>query len=110
MLGHDVAGVSICGMVIVFDALGASDELGVKVPETAEARSSLYFINRPYGLSDVFCTVFHDACYLNGIRVGLTLRDIFSNRDLQERCLRTLAIPVIYRSGVFDFRIVKHDC
>ena len=27
-LGHDVAGVSIRGMVIVFDALGASDELG----------------------------------------------------------------------------------
>ena len=23
--GHDVAGMSICGMVIVFDALGASD-------------------------------------------------------------------------------------
>ena len=26
--GHDVAGVSICGIVVVFDALGASDELG----------------------------------------------------------------------------------
>ena len=30
MQGHDVAGVSIRGMVIVFDALGASDELGAK--------------------------------------------------------------------------------
>ena len=43
--GHDVSGVSIRGMVIVFDALGASDELGVKVSETAEARLSLNFIN-----------------------------------------------------------------
>ena len=54
MPGHDVAGVSIRGMVIVFDALGASNELGAKVPETSEARSSLYFINRPYGRPDVF--------------------------------------------------------
>ena len=61
--GHDVAGVSIRGMIIVFDALGASDELGAKVPETAEARLSLYFINRPYGRPDVLCTVFHHACY-----------------------------------------------
>ena len=52
--GHDVAGVYICGMVIIFDALGASDKLGAKVPETSEARSSLYFINQPYGRPDVF--------------------------------------------------------
>ena len=108
--GNDVAGVSIRGMVIVFDALGASDELGPKVPETAEARSSLYFINSPYGRPISFFTVFHHACYFNGIRVGLTIMDTFSNRDLQERCLRTLYLPAIYRSGVFDFHIVKHDC
>ena len=79
---HDVSGVSIRGMVVIFDALGARDELGVKVPETSEARSSLYFINIPYGCPDFFCTVFHHACYLNGIRLGSTVRDTFSNRDL----------------------------
>ena len=97
-------------MVIIFDAIGASDELGAKVLETAEARSSLYFINRPYDRPDVFCTVFHHACYLNGIHLCSTVRDTFSNRDLQERCLRTLSLIAIYRSGVFAFRIVKHDC
>ena len=66
---HDVAGVSIRGMVIVFDALGSSDELGAKVPETAEAWSSLYFIDRPYGRPDVFCTVFYHYHLLHGIRV-----------------------------------------
>ena len=74
MPGHDVAGVSIRGMVIVFDALGASDELGAKVLETAEVRSSLYFINMPYGRPDKFCTVFHHACYLDGIHLGSTVR------------------------------------
>ena len=69
MPGHDVAGVSIRGIVIFFDALGVSDELGAKVPETAEAQSSLYFINRPYGRPDIFCIVFHYARYLHGIRV-----------------------------------------
>ena len=58
MTGHDVSGVSIRGMVIVFDALGASDDLGAKVPETAEAWFSLNFINRPYGRPDIFCTIF----------------------------------------------------
>ena len=67
--GHDISGVSIRGMVIVFDALGASDELGRKVPETAEARPSLYFIDQPYGRPDVFCTVFHNARCLHGIYV-----------------------------------------
>ena len=67
--GHDVAGVSIRGMVVVFDAIGASDELGAKVPETAEAWSSLYFINRPYDRPHVFCTVFHHARYLQRICV-----------------------------------------
>ena len=62
-------------MVIIFDALGASDELVTKVPETAEAQSFLYLINRPYGRIDVFCTIFHHACYFNGIRLGLTIRD-----------------------------------
>ena len=66
MPGHDVAGVSIRKMVILFDALGASDELGAKVPETAEARISLYFFNRPYGRSDIFCTFFHHAFYFRG--------------------------------------------
>ena len=69
MPGHDVAGVFICGMFIIFDAFGASDKLGAKVLETAEARPSLYFINRPYGRPGFFCTVFHHACYLHGIRV-----------------------------------------
>ena len=107
---NDVAGVSIRGMVIVFDVLGASNELGAKVPETAKAQSSLYLINRPYGRSDVFCTVFHHACYLNRIRLDSTVRDTFSHRNLQERCLPKISLIAIYRSGVFDFRIVKHDC
>ena len=68
-MGHDVAGVSIRGMVIVFDALGARDELGAKVPETAEFWSSLYFIDRPYGHPDVFCTVCRHACCLHRIFV-----------------------------------------
>ena len=50
---NDVAEVSISMMVIVFDALGASNELGAKVPETAEARSSLNFIDWPYGRPDI---------------------------------------------------------
>ena len=66
MPGHDVLGVSICGMVIVFDALGARNELGAKVPETAEAWSSFNFINRPYGRPDIFCTVFDHFCLLHG--------------------------------------------
>ena len=65
MSGHDVAGASILGMVIVFDALGASDELGAKVPETAEAWSSLNFTDRPYGHPDIFCTVFHHVRLLH---------------------------------------------
>ena len=69
MPGHDVAGVSICGMVIVFDALGASDDLGMKVPETAEAWSSLDFIDWPYGRPDIFCTVFHHVRLLHVNRV-----------------------------------------
>ena len=81
--GHDVAGVSIRGMVIIFDALGASNELGTKVPETSEAQSFFYFINGTYGHPDVLCTVFHHACYLNGIRLGLTVRDTFYNHNLQ---------------------------
>ena len=77
MPGHDVAGVSIRGMVVVFDAIGASDELGAKVPETAEAWSSLYFIDRPYGRPDVFCTVFHYARCLHGICVIRPLGSLF---------------------------------
>ena len=84
---HDVSGVPISGMVIFFDVLGASDEMGVKKPDTAEARSSLYFINRPYGRPDVFCTVFHHACYLHGIYVVRPLGSLF--------------LTTIYRSGVF---------
>ena len=67
--GNDVAGVSICGVVIVFDALGAINELGAEVPETAEAWLYLYFINRPYIPPAVFCTVFHHARYFHRIRV-----------------------------------------
>ena len=87
MPGHDVAGVSIRGMVIVFDALGASDEIGVKVPETAEAQSSLYFINRPYVRPDVFRTIFHHAHCLHGMCV---IRPLWS-----------LVLTVIYRQCVF---------
>ena len=87
MPGHDVAGVFIRGMVIVFDVLGASNELGAKVTETAEDRLSLYFINMPYGRPDFFCTVFHHSCYSHGIR------DV--------RTLGTLSLTAIYRSCVF---------
>ena len=87
MPGYDVAGVSIRGMAIVFDALGASDELGEKVPETAEAWSSLNFINRPYGRPDIFCTAFYHFCLLHG---NLVVWNIWS-----------LFVPGIYRSGVF---------
>ena len=66
MTGHDVAGVSIRGMVIVFDALGASNELGTKVPESAEAWSSLNVIDQPYGRSAIICTVFHHVSLLHG--------------------------------------------
>ena len=66
MLGHDVIGVLIRGMVVVFDALGASNELGAKVPETAEARSSLNVIDRPYVRPDIFCTVFDHVRLLHG--------------------------------------------
>ena len=90
MPGLDVARVSIRGMVIVFDALGARNELGAKLPETAESWSSLYFINRPYGRPDGFYTVFHHAHYFSRDPCGSTVRVTFSNRDLQERCLRTL--------------------
>ena len=69
MPGHDVAGMYIRGMVIVFDALGASGEMGAKVPETAEAWSSLNFIDRPYGRPDIFCTVFHHVRLLHVNRV-----------------------------------------
>ena len=34
--GYDVAGVSIRGMVIFFNALGARNDLGAKVPDTDE--------------------------------------------------------------------------
>ena len=63
---NDVAEVSISMMVIVFDALGASNELGAKVQETAEAWSSLNFINWPYGRPDIFCIIFHHVRLLNG--------------------------------------------
>ena len=53
-------------MVIVFDALGARDELGAKVPETDEVWSSLNFIYRLYGRPDIFCTVFHHVRLLHG--------------------------------------------
>ena len=53
-------------MVIVFDALGASDDLGAKVPETTEAVSSLNFINRAFGHLDIFCTVVDHFRLLHG--------------------------------------------
>ena len=56
-------------MDIVFDALGASEELDAKVPETAEACSSLNFIDRPYGRPDIFCTVFYHVHLLHRNRV-----------------------------------------
>ena len=69
MPGHDVSGVAIRGMIIIFDALGAKDEMGAKVPENAEAWSSLNFINRPCGCPDIFCTVFHHVRLLHGNHV-----------------------------------------
>ena len=77
MPGHDVAGVFIRGMVIVFDVLGASNELGAKVTETAEDRLSLYFINMPYGRPDFFCTVFHYVRCLHEICVIRQLGSLF---------------------------------
>ena len=58
--------MSIRGMVIIFDEIGASDELGAKVPETAEACSFLNFINRRYGRPDIFCAVFYHFRLLHG--------------------------------------------
>ena len=87
MQGHDVAGMSIRGMVIVFDALGASNELGAKVPEIAEAWSSLNFINRTYGCPDIFCTVLYRFHILHGNCVVQPLWSLF--------------VPAIYRRGVF---------
>ena len=131
MPGHDVARVSIRGIVIVFDALGAKDELGAKVPETAEAQSSLYFIDRPYVRPDVFCTIFHHARCLHGICVirpigSLLLTNIYrlcvfghfsSMRSpwftgaVYLPCVQgTSELTAIYRCNVFSFRIVKHDC
>ena len=101
---HTVAGVSIRGMIIVFDALGASDELGAKVPETAEAQSSLYFINRTYGRTDVFCTVFHHARLLHVIRVVRPLGSLFLTaiyRSVVFGHFNLYALTVVYRSGVF---------
>ena len=87
MQEHDVAGVSIRGMVIVFYVLGSSDELGVKLPETAEDRSSLNFIDWPYCHPDIFCTVFHHVCLFHRNRL---VRPVWS-----------LFVTTIYRSGVF---------
>ena len=74
-------------MVIVFDSLGASDELGAKVPETAEAWSSFYFIDQPYGRPDVFYTLFHHAHCLHSFCV------------IQP--LGSLLLTAIYRCCVF---------
>ena len=130
-LGHYVAGVSIRGMVIVFDAIGASNELGVKATETAEARSSMYFINRPYDRPDVFCTVFHHDCYLQGIRLVQPLGRLFLTAIYRSGVFRHFNLYVftaVYRRGIFpfrtrdtfsnrdlpaqcfSFRIVKHEC
>ena len=87
MPGHNVAGISIRGMVIVFDALCTSDEMGAKVPETAEAWSSLNFSNQPYGRPDIFCTVFYPFSLFHRNRVVRPLWSLF--------------VPAIYRSGVF---------
>ena len=90
MLGHDVAGVFIRVMVIIFDALGASNELGKKVPETAEAWSSLNFMDRPYGRPDIFCTVFHHVSSFAQEPCNSTVMVTLRNRDLQEWCILTL--------------------
>ena len=129
--GHDVARVSIHGMVIVFDALGAINDLGTKVPETAEAWSSLYFIDRPYCCPYVFCTLFHHAHFLHGICVIRPLESLFITTIYRSgvfghftparspRFTGAVSLPyvqgkllltAIYRCGVFSFRIFKHDC
>ena len=128
---YDVARVSICGIIIVFDALGASNELGAKVPETAETRSSLYFIDWPYGRPGVFCTVFCHACLLYGIRVFRPLGPLFVTKIYRSGVFghfNLYTLTAVYRSCVFtlhtrdtssdrdltaqcfSFRIIKHDC
>ena len=104
--GHDLAGVSIRGMVIIFDALEASNDLGAKVPDTAEARLSLYFINITYGRPDVFCTVFHHDCYSHGIHEFRSLGTL-SLTAIYRRCVfghfNLYFITAVYRSSVFAF-------
>ena len=107
MLGHDVAGVSIRGMVIVLDAHGASNDLGAKVPETAEAWSPLDFIDRPYGRPDIFCTVFHHARFLHGICMIQPLGSLFLTA-IYRRCVfghfSFYALTAVYRRCVFALR------
>ena len=111
-LSTDVAGVSIRGMVIVFDALGARNELGTKVPETAEPRSSLFFINRPYGRPDVFYTLFYHACYSHGIREVRLLGTLYLTaiyRSFFFGDFNLYSITAVYRSGVFAF-LTRDPC
>ena len=114
-----------------FDALGASNELGAKVPDTDEAWSSLYFINRPYGRPNVFCTVFLHAHYLHGICVIRSLWSLFLTAIYRSGVFghfNLYALTAVYRCCVFALRtrdtfsnralpvrfflvrIVKHDC
>ena len=51
--GNDIAGVYIKWMVIILDSLGASDDLGVELPEAAETRASCNFFNRTNGMSNI---------------------------------------------------------
>ena len=91
-------GVSISGVGILFDALGASDDLGAELPETAEAGASLNIDNRPNVLPDVISSVFQYA-------------GIFYTRSLEVQPLETLACTVIYTGAVsLLVIIVKHNC
>ena len=46
-------------MVIILDSFGPSDELGAELPEAAETRASLNFVDRTTGMSDIFWYIFY---------------------------------------------------
>ena len=89
---------TISGVGIIFDALGARNELRAELPETAESGASLNIVNRPNGLPYVLRSVFHHA-------------GIFYAGSLEVQPLVTLARTVIDAVVVsLLVCIVKYDC
>ena len=67
-------------MVIILDSFGPSDELGAELPEAAETRASLNFVDRTNGMSDIFWCIFHHAEFHAGsvvVRPGGDTRPMF---------------------------------